>query len=400
MIITERPLNGTVRVETLTRTKSPFVLGNGILGYTQLAPAGEPQPWREWADDITQITTRRGGGLEGVTVRNQPGLLNITIRGVELDRSAPQLYREQPIRVLHVGSGKELFTGWVRVIEQHYMPIRLGHPTPEPFLTVTAVDAVARHDETDRYGALSPDGGESLAERVERLQRSAAAPVEIPTDPYLNTAGEPIKLATTVYESSLSNHFTIAANTAGAMWYVDAAGVTRFQPRVFDPAGAVKFSNYATGDPAELFAVAYTPIAATESGYNAITGHNKTAERDPETGDWDAVETTHDLLPGYISLLGRVDAILETNAVVMSDVYFTTAWVQPNMFGWGTLLGSIRWNAQEDLSRIPELDIGASVSAAAFTPNQVAWNQYIVIGVQHDITPTRWMTTLTVIGAQ
>lgn len=400
-MIVERPIRDNIRVETLTRDPSPFVLGEGILGYSRLAAAGTPQNWHDWTSDLSAVSILRGGRLEGVTIRNSPGMLTLTLQDVEIDRLAPQLYREQPIRatVLTAAGESRLFTGWVRVVEQHYGAFRPGTNTPRTFVTITAVDAVARHDETTRYGAISSPAGETLAQRIARLRASATAPIEIPTDDYLDAFGAPILLAPTVYESSMSNHLTLAANTAGAMWYVDAAGITRYQHRVYDPGNAIEFSTNDTSAGA-LSAVAYTPASATETGFNSITAYNKTAILDPDTGDWSDLEIQHDLIPGFISLLGKQYAVLETNTVSIGHLTFGTAWVQPNMFGWGTLLGQIRWNAQQDLTRIPDLDIGASITAEAFTDTADPWSQYLVIGVEHTITPTRWITTLTVIGAQ
>lgn len=400
-MIHERPIRDNVRVETLTRAASPFILGEGILGYSKLAAPGTPQTWHDWTDDVSAITSSRGGNLNGVTIRNRPGMLTLTIRDVEIDRVAPQFYREQPIRLTHINGTTEsrLFTGWVRDVEQHYGGTNPTTRRPRTFVTITAVDAIARHDETTRYGAIPPEGGETLADRVARLRASAAAPIAIPEDDYLDTFDRPIMLGRTVYESSLSNHLTLAANTTGAMWYVDAAGITRYQPRKYDPAGAVEFTTDGTPSGA-LSAVAYTPASATDTGFNTITAYNKAVTIDPESGAYQNLETEHDLIPGYISLIGKQYAELDTNAEDIDYLGWAIEWVQPNMFGWGSLLGEIRWNAQQDLTRVPELDLGASITAEAFTDTADPWSKYLVIGVEHTITPTRWITTLTVIGAQ
>lgn len=400
-MIIERPIRNNIRVETLTRAASPFVLGDGILGYSKLALHGTPQTWAEWTAATSAITISRGGTLDGITIRNNPGMATLTIHDVDIARSViPEFYREQPIRITSITPAGEhrIFTGWVREVEQHYGGFHPGTQKPRTSLTVTAVDAVARHDEVTRYGAISNLTGETLAQRITRLRASSTAPIEIPTDDYRDAANREILFAPTVFESSLSNHLTLAANTAGAMWFVDGDGITRFQPRIFDAANALVFRNLVFPD-GDLSAIAYTPATATETGYNTSLIRNKTAARDPETGDWANVET--DELHGVISLRGRQTVILETNALSHDYITHDNAWLAANRFGWGTIIGRIRWNAQQDLTRIPDLEIGKSVTAAIVTPElDTGWSQYLVAGVEHTITPTRWMTNLTVIGAQ
>src|SRR5690606_16953934 len=114
------------------------------------------------------------------------------------------------------------FTGKIHDVQREMMQLD-GSNRRTPVLTLIVADAVRTFNNTTRYGAAGPD---TFRERLARLAGSTNEPIELPSAGTVTT-----RQARTVYESSLSNHFTMACNTAGAMWWVGADGVTRFALR-------------------------------------------------------------------------------------------------------------------------------------------------------------------------
>lgn len=407
-VVLERPLRERVSLEAFVVNANPVVLDTSWLGAGYLGADGEDITWTEYADQLLSVNIIRGGRREGITVRNQPGMLTVALRDFEIDPFAPAFVAGQPVRFSAVDGDERhlLFTGTVRDITTEWL--RTAGRRPIPVTTIVAVDAVVQHDATTRYGAMPPAGQETFAERITRLTSTAIAPIEIPDDAdYPAYGGGDTMLGRTVYESSVSNHLTLACNTAGAMWWVDPAGVTRIQPRKYDEESAVTFSNWQTdGDtpwPAgTLFGLADLSDAGSNSQMNAVTIRVKGAEPDPDDpSKWRATETDEQSTVGPFGVVqfGRRPVVLETNYTEGDFDPFAHYWVDPYSYGWSNMLAGIRWNAQQNLDKIPALDIGASIYAPRGGTYAGPWPKYIVIGLTHTITATRWLVTLTLIGA-
>lgn len=617
MTITERPIRHAVRVETFNiGTPAPLVLDYSRLDVATLGdatsdPAGQ---WADWTDHLLSIDIIRGGRQDGIEVRNDTGVLTITLRGVDLGYPAPNFLRGQRIRALHTqGDPTPLFTGEVLDVVATTTLDHKGNPVP--VLRVTAIDAYAKHDATTRYGALPPTGSETFTERIDRLTRTATAPIEPPIinraptfTPWVeqrrnvitnasfetpgviapwglvaassfgtstewaasgirslkvglsnsttvgdvrigatnsfpsgvepgktyyvratvnlpkhasfssasasrqrrlllwyidsasniiaqwgeqapNTAGvhvltgvlsipadargaiiavglagsaadagkvayvdsiaaseidgaffdgntnpggelertrwlgatnasasviesrafagwSPLPdtakiLGRTVFESSMSSHLSLACNTAGAMWWIGADGVTRFAPREFDPYTAITFIGaQAPYEGAPDDALHYVrPIASAGSSafFNRAIMHVLDAAQDPETGEWHSADYDRTTV-NLGSIYGYSDAEISVNAT--PDSLGTTPvyeWLQPTSNFTPKATGIV-WNAQEDLTRVPELEIGRSVYLTTDDIVRDPWPWNVITGIHHIITPTRWLTELTLIG--
>lgn len=399
-VITERPIRPHIAVELFSNWSSPFTLDYSTLDVGVLGDEDSTPIWTDWTDHVINITTHRGGAQEGLSIKNEVGLLTVTLRGIGFDIVRPDFYAGQQIRLFYVnGSTRHpLFTGQIRDLDKQNVLI---NNNLTPVVQLVAVDAVADHNAITRYGAMPPSGSETFVQRIARLTSSARTAIAQPTGPYNG-----IKLGRTVYESTLANHLTLACNTARAMWWVDADNITRFQERRYDPANAITFigyTQYREPEPEDLHIIRENVIAGTRVMFNAITKHvlgAKPDEDDPSNWVADERDVRGAFGIGSITTYGRREVVLTTNdADFMPDD--DTEWLTPydDLAG---VISSMTWNAQEDLTRIPDLDIGASIWAprsGTGGEDSPPGPSYIIIGVHHTITPTRWMVELTLIGA-
>lgn len=399
-IIIERPIRAHVAVEVFSNWSSPFTLDYSTLGTAKLGTATDAPIWTDWTDHVISITTHRGGAQDGITIRNEVGLLTVTLRGIGFDVVRPDFYAGQQIRLFYVNGTTQhpLFTGQIRDLDKQ---IVLINNTRTPVVQIVAVDAVAEHNAVTRYGAMPPAGTETFPERIARLTTSATAVIEQPAGPY----NGPL-LGRTVYESTLSNHFTLACNTVRAMWWVGPDNITRFQPRRYDDANSITFVGYVQypdPQPGDLHNIRESLIAGTRVMFNAITKHVLAAKPDDDDPDvWvaDEQDVRGASASGSITRYGRREVVLTTNdsEFVPDD---EAEWLSPFADLAGVIDGMV-WNAQEDLTRIPDLEIGSSIWAprsGAGGEDAPPGPSYIIIGVHHTITPTRWLVELTLIGA-
>lgn len=207
-------------------------------------------------------------------------------------------------------------------------------------------------------------------------------------------------LGRTVLESSMATHLTLACNTVGAMWWVGSDGVTRFAPREFDPYTAVTFLGAEPPPDMPADALHYVrPVTSAGSAafFNRAVMHVHDAERDPETGEWIATDydyTTVHLGSPYGFSYAEI-SVNDSGATLGNSPVHT--WLQPTS-NFTPKATAIVWNAQEDLARVPELEIGRTVHLPTDYLTRDPWPWNVVIGVHHTITPSRWLTELTLIG--
>lgn len=140
------------------------------------------EEWQTWIDDATNITIKRGGRREGLGVKTDVGLLTFQLKDAQDPLDGGTFYPGQAVRVVsHNGSEKTpIFTGRIAYFGSVYpMDKSTGKTTTR--VTVTVADAVQIHGSTMRYGVdLGEDLFETFEERIERLEGSANAPVEVP----------------------------------------------------------------------------------------------------------------------------------------------------------------------------------------------------------------------------
>lgn len=409
-VIVERPIRQHVALEAFVTEQNPFILDTSWLGAAgpgapwgiELGDGASTIVWNEYTDNLLSVTIARGGTRDGITINNSPGMLTVALRDFEIDPFNPSFVVDQPVRFTAIidGTPHRLFTGRVRDIETNWIKVT-GRRTLVPVTTIVAVDAVSDLDATTRYGAMPPSGSETFRERIARLSQSTAVPIVLPNEgDYLDYLGQPYQLGRTVYESSVSNHLTLACNSVGAMWWLDPAGAVRFQPRRWDADNAILMASQRDDDYPSGTLQMLTPVtdAGTNSQINAALIRVKGAAPDPENpSNWLATEVDHHSQDWERP--NRIPTILEVNNLGVTYEPNVHGWLEPYRGRWTNILSGVRWNAQQNLSRLPDLEIGASIRDEHGGTYTGRWPNYLVIGIQHTITATRWLVDLTLIGA-
>lgn len=228
--------------------------------------------------------------------------------------------------------------------------------------------------------AVSASSGQVL----ERVAIVGIALLELPSD-------FPQRLRSTVYESTLANHFDLACNSVGATWHVDRFGVTQFLlPGSTRPVRAV-FSDQRTADVQEYQAV--VGGYDTRSMVNRLNVTNQGIGEDNLANDetlvvsnvqsesrWGTREESLNVnlygeAPYETALQDRLQQILAAND-------------EPEL-----LLTAVRWNAQENLALAKVLEIGDRVTVVFNTVSQDSQ----VVSIDHTLTPTRWMVQLNLV---
>jgi hypothetical protein len=386
MTVIERPLYGVILVQTFDLTGSPFVLDQSKLDYSPLGAPGDKAEWRDWTATANNVTIRRGMRSEGIELFADTGIATITLidPGEALDPETG-IHPGQPARVIARVPGqpdRPLFTG--KVYDARRSIERDQHGRIRPALTLVFADAVQTFNGITRYGATGP---ETFRSRISRLAQSTSEPVQLP-------ATSPTALqARIVTEASLSDHFTLACNGAGAMWWVGADGVTRFQYRALNSAtdlGVVWNPDLIHADTA----------SGLDGWANRIYQTRISAVPDPDNpGNWLNDETTELIYddPQSVGRWGERPATYPLAYVY--DQGDDSALCMLRMRGPNTTPtdtpSSVTVNAQSDLARYSRLEIGGRITVSV--PG--AYAETLITGIHHTITPTRWLVTLTLIGA-
>jgi hypothetical protein len=175
-MITERPLYGRVDVETPDFDQMGFVLDMSILG-DSLGDGSTEEAWRSLIDHATNLHIFRGGQRTGVGIKTDVGLATIQLYNAEDPLAGGDIQPGQFIRV--TADGEPIFTGRIADIATAYRRNRTTGQL-EPFVQVTAADAVQIHTTTPRFGARPPAGFETFEERITRLTQSARTAVDPP----------------------------------------------------------------------------------------------------------------------------------------------------------------------------------------------------------------------------
>lgn len=220
-------------------------------------------------------------------------------------------------------------------------------------------------------------------ENVERVGFTGIKLLELATD-------YAVRLRETVYESNLANHFDLACNSVGATWFVGKDGVTRFRL----PGAALPVTAIFTDEPGESV-LHYVDVAAaydTRELVNRldVTNYGIDDDRDNEEND-NLIVTSAPSIDAYGVRSARLDTNLwdrppydETLANRLGAILAASA--EPQL-----LIKSFRWNAQESLAIAEVLDVGQRILVRRRGVDQDSQ----IVSLSHDITPTRWMVTVT-----
>ena len=199
-----------------------------------------------------------------------------------------------------------------------------------------------------------------------------------------------------VHESDLASHLDIAATTARTAWYVDPAGTLQVAaPRPVDgpPVPLAHFSDDNLGTHYYVGAHAGFDTADLVS---SVELHNHA--RALEDGSWVADDRNlgpwedHTAAATY----GQRRATLETTIVDVDE----PAVIGPAELAALTLAAhntvrlsvqTLRWNAAEDYQLAPQLEVWSVVDVT----HRGITRRMRILTLAHDVTPTRWIITLT-----
>lgn len=200
-------------------------------------------------------------------------------------------------------------------------------------------------------------------------------------------APAPYRLGDTVYEGPLANHFDIACATRGGAWWVDSTDTVRFREYDDLPEPLATFSD-------EAFppgALSYTDIDAAYDTRNTVTraivdNHG----RDAVSGDADDATYIGENAIAQAEWGVReatIDMTMAEPETYMPERLAELLSQSPNP---EQMITGIRWNAQDDPELAARIDVQDRIVVQFRGKTQISR----VLGITHDITPTRWMIRL------
>jgi len=138
----------------------------------------EEPVWDDLVPDALGLLIRRGGVRDGLGVRTDVGLATFRLLDAQDPMDEGTLAPGQTVQVLC--DEEPIFTGRIAHLNSRY-PLNKQTGQSRTYVEVTVADAVQIHGSTMRYGVdLGEDTNETFEERIERLEASAKAPVEVP----------------------------------------------------------------------------------------------------------------------------------------------------------------------------------------------------------------------------
>lgn len=176
-MINEQPVIRLVEVELRTPTGG-FILGQSHLNIDGLG-SGADLTWAPYLADSTSVEAVRGGKRAGVTNTMDVGTMTVSLLNAANPLTNPFVQPNVPVRLRSKGDSEPFFTGTLSDVD---MTHEVDKSTGEvfTFVTLVVVDAVQAHANTNRYGAVSPDGYERWESRIARLAASSAVPINAP----------------------------------------------------------------------------------------------------------------------------------------------------------------------------------------------------------------------------
>lgn len=352
--------------------------------------------WQSIIGPCTQITARRGITPSGPILKAEVGTLTITATQ-DLDPRGIGLTVGTPIRLHQWTTQAPIWTG--QVSEVKIEPIKTGGAT----VTIVAVDAVAHLAAITRYGARPDRGGtETWRQRLARLMTSAPQiHVSVPT-----SSDTPV--CSTVWETSLASHLDALIATTGGAWYADRTGGLVATAALPDHAPALILTDTHADDTDDTAVWHYTDGPAAWSTASLIAGIDATthdATINADTGEWVAADTKTTVTdPTVTAAWGgttvAVDMVTPSTGTALKDAatrllrrattapLMTTARVHHNT--------SMIPDPQTHMTQAATLDPLTPVTAI----QRAEKGSTLIAAVTHDITPTTWITDLTLTTAE
>ncbi len=345
----------------------------------------------DYACDVTNISIKTGKSAEALTNAPDTGTLVVSILETANPLTNHSIHPSTIMRFKYVdlnGIEHVLFTGKILDIANadkfHAGGIKSVNTT------ITVVDAIFELNNVNRYGAQGVGEHESFKDRITRLAESSPIPVNIPP-----TNATAYHLQGTVYASSLSNHFTLACDSIGAYWYINTDGEVEFIQSLPDEASTLTFSD----SKLDTTALKYVDIATkydSKTVINELDIINHGAQDDPDNPGNTIADDTQTTIADETSVAswGRIFTSLDMNLWIVGayqyDIETRAAEILANKSVPKRRFTMLKWNAQENIDQIQNITQYGMIDVKLDGLTQ----RTRIIGINHDITPTRWIITL------
>lgn len=198
----------------------------------------------------------------------------------------------------------------------------------------------------------------------------------------------PFRLGNTVYEGPLATHFDYACNTVGSAWFVDRNNIVQFR-HYGDKAG---FKAHFTDQPGIPDTLSYTDVSAAYDTRNTATAIRiQNHGRDATTGD---AEDDDYLVQdnAAVAQWGRREAGVDMT-LYQPQTYAASrgAEILTETAEPAQTITQIRFNIQGYMTlKAWTFDIQDRILVTFRGMTQPSR----ILGIHHDLTPTRWMVTL------
>ena len=370
-----------------------FVLNSSLLDEGELGLSQEEGSiWNDFLTDASEIHIFRGLNLnENVFARAEPSELTATIYNSNIDPTMnDRIDPNSPVRLLvEVDSEWEtLFTGTLRNLKVTY-----DKETHDPTVSITAYDLVHKLVNKQTY-VLNE---ETFAERMATLATAAGTTITVD--------GGTVDLAPKETPVPIWDLFNIAANSEGGVVYPNRQGTLEAIGRDGTPRTPViefadthgEFDDHFS----EEFAL-YNPLHSCytkiDIAYDTTAVANSLSIRNISTVDAEGNDVEEDLGTyednDSVIQYGEAAQSITTNLVDVGDVDALVTQVFSNFATPKRRVNSITYRPDQYWQTL--VDVGDSVSVVFHNSNwdTVIDETFMVVGVDHDITPERWETTL------
>lgn len=205
-----------------------------------------------------------------------------------------------------------------------------------------------------------------------------------------SSAADPYLLQDVAYQGSLLNHLDLACNSVGARWYVTKRGTALFRRRLEDSDPGARFSDVAGTD------VSYTDVSLGYDTRNVVNGIKFNQHGyDPASGN--AADTAATLTdPASLARWGArgsdLDTCLYLGGSHVNDLTQRSTELFSTLNRPRYVVSGFTFNAQSNVNVLDALELRSTIAIDYEDLHQTSR----VLGLRHEITPTRWMVTVDV----
>lgn len=350
-----------------------FILDESKLDEQYLGAPGD-DPGTEWTDVlgyVQSMSIKRGAKKTEVGSELEVGTFNITFRGADLDpHQNSMIVPGRQVRLMTVDD-EPVFMGRILRATTTY-----GRDN-EVRVTLNVVDAVAKLANLQHYGGDE----EQFPQRVDSL----LAPQGLR---YFVNGGS-TWLAEHAREGNLVTHLQMAVNTEEGWFYVDRAGSIYIGGNGTQPTstGALLFASKEM--PGALY---YTELDYTYDTANVV---NELSINNHGVSEGAGVTISYLYADNESATTwGASSASIETNYLDEGEIDPLAARLFDSFSAPTNTVNSLTFNASDNMDIAAQLDPYQVVTVQFENDRFEEVESYTILGVEHQISRDRWMTTL------